>query len=462
MTNYAHRLFPLLILTALAGCASSGPPPVAEPEAPERPSAEIVAAWNGRVLGLAEAEDGFLTLKGLRTAAMMHLAMHDALAIIEGRYEPYLAEGPAAVWSPSAPLPPGEALAAVAQAGYEVASDQYPDQEETLKADLDRWLAEARKGTADQAVEEGRAVGKATAYAIRKARHGDGWDGEAEYQWHPMGPGVYAEFNEHSGTPEGFIFGAGWAKARPFFLESPSHFRSPPPPAIESDIYTEAFNEVKELGRHESTKRTADQAHLALWWKDFVENSHNRLARRLAVEEGLDLVDGARLFALLEGSIYDAYVNVFDNKFHYNHWRPYTAIRWAEHDGNPDTVADLEWNNLHRHTYAFPSYPSAHGTACAAAMTVMEEVFGADRPVTIRTEQVDKAGPFSGKIAMDPPTRSFDSFADAAWECSLSRVYLGIHFRYDSTEGNALGKRIGRVGVEGYLRPVKGEKGSAG
>jgi membrane-associated phospholipid phosphatase len=270
-----------------------------------------------------------------------------------------------------------------------------------------------------------------------------------------MGPGVYAEFAEHSGTPEGFVFGSGWATAKPFMLESPSQFRSPAPPEIASDEYTRAFLEVKEVGRYESTSRTPDQSHLAMWWKDFAENSHNRLARQLATEEGMELWDAARMFALLNMGIYDAYVNVFENKFFYNHWRPYTAIRWAASDGNPDTEPDPEWDTLHRHTYPFPSYPSAHGTACAAAMTVLADTLGDDHPFTMTTAEVDEAGPFSEKTPMDPPTRAFDSFSSAAMECSFSRVYLGIHFRYDSVAGTELGTRIGEYAVRGFLAPVK-------
>ena len=194
-----------------------------------------------------------------------------------------------------------------------------------------------------------------------------------------------------------------------------------------------------------------------MWWKDFVENSHNRLARKLVIKENLNLWESARLFALLNMTVYDAYVNVFDNKFHYNHWRPYTAIRWAAHDQNSDTAPDTAWNNLHKHTYAFPSYPSAHGTASTAAMTVLANTLGTGNKYafTMTTEEVDKAGPFSGKIKMDPPTRSFDSFSAAGLEASLSRVYLGIHFRYDSEEGHQLGAKIGEYACKEFMKPVE-------
>ncbi len=113
-----------------------------------------------------------------------------------------------------------------------------------------------------------------------------------------MAPGVYAEFNEHSGTPEGFIFGVGWAEAQPFMLNKQDQFRSPPSPEITSPEYTEAFNEVKAFGRFDSDVRTADQTHLAMWWKDFVENSHNRLARELVIKENLNLWEAAKSFCI--------------------------------------------------------------------------------------------------------------------------------------------------------------------
>ncbi|NNF15647.1 MAG: vanadium-dependent haloperoxidase, partial [Gammaproteobacteria bacterium] len=302
-------------------------------------------------------------------------------------------------------------------------------------------------------LQKSKALGEAAARAVLAKRKDDGWDTEAEYQWHPMAPGVYAEFREHSGTPEGFIFGAGWAKAQGFALQTPGQFRSPPPPEILSDAYTQAFGEVKGLGRFQSMHRTPDQTHIALWWKDFAENSHNRLARDLIEKEELSLAEAVRLLALLNMGIFDAYVSSFDNKFYYNHWRPFTAIRWAANDGNPDTTPEETWTNTHRHTYAFPSYPSAHGTACAAAMTAFENVFGNEYAFTMRIAMVDIAGPFSGKVEMHPPTRNFKNFSEAATQCGLSRVYLGIHFRYDSVAGVNLGRAVGRNVVDNYLQP---------
>ncbi|WP_420592741.1 vanadium-dependent haloperoxidase [Robiginitalea biformata] len=429
--------FCIFVLALLFGCAD-------KEVQPEDYSPEMAIQWNDRIMELAVEKDGLLTLNGVRTEAIAFTAAHNALNAIHPVYESYHFSGSHPDANPSA---------AVAQALYEVTAASFPDQQEQIRG----WLGEVLDTIPEGAAREaGIQMGKEAAKALLEMRQADQWNGEAEYTWHPMAPGVYAEFNEHSGTPEGFVFGAGWARAEPFLLESPDQFRSPPPPDIASDAYTAAFNEVKSVGSESSDTRTKDQAHLAMWWKDFVENSHNRLARQLVAAEGLNLWETVRSMALLNMTVYDAYVNVFDNKFHYNHWRPYTAIRWAANDENPDTEPDEEWNNLHRHTYAFPSYPSAHGSASSAAMRVLSETLGTgdDYAFTMRTVQVDSAGPFSGKMTMDPPVRSFSSFTEAGLEAAMSRVYLGIHFRYDSEEGHRLGNAIGDYANDNFLRPL--------
>lgn len=424
----------------IAGLALCACVPAASAESED---AAFVTAWNERILHVAEAEDRFLTLKGVRATAMAHVAMHDALNSIVRRYRAFAFD--------ESDDPGASAIAAAVQGAFEVAVHEYPGERALWESERQRWLASVPAGAAKS---RGIGIGRSAAATILARREGDGWNGEAKYTWHPMAPGVYAEFADHSGTPEGFVFGSGWAAAKPFMLRSQDQFRVPPPPAIESDAYTRAYREVKSVGRYESEARTADQTHLALWWKEFVESSHNRLARELVAREHTGVWDAARLFALLNMSILDGYVSVFENKFHYNHWRPYTAIRWANNDGNPATVADPDWNNTHRHTYAFPSYPSAHGTACAAAMTVLADTYGDGYAFTMKIPEVDSAGPMSPKMKMQPATRSFARFSDAAMECSLSRVYLGIHFRYDSIEGNRLGRQVGEFAVANYLQPI--------
>ncbi len=435
-----------LLLVAMTGltlgaCIDLSSHATAEKDMEPAPPGELAVEWNQALLEVAEAEDHFLTLKAVRTASMMHLAMHDALNSIDPRYETYRYQGEGAGADP---------IAAAVQGAWEVAVGQYPDRQTLFDSLRTRWLERVPDG---EARARGLALGGAAAEAVVRSRDGDGWNTEAQYRFHPMGPGVYAEFNEHSNTPQGFVFGSGWGKARPFFLESAGQFRSPPPPSIESEAYTRAFDEVKEVGSEMSATRTDDETHQALWWKEFLDKSMNRLARQIAAAEQLDLWDATRLFAFVNVDIFDGYVCVFENKFLYNHWRPYTAIRWAENDGNPNTVADPEWDNTHQHTYAFPSYPSAHGTVAASVLTIFGKMFGDDYAFTLATPEVNRAGPMSPMMEMNPPTRSFTRFSQAAMEAAMSRVYLGIHFRYDSEEGNRLGGRIGEYAWGHSLRP---------
>jgi len=433
--------FSLILILALQSCKS-------QEKKIENYDADIASEWNRKIIKTAIAEDNLLTMKGVRTASMIHTAMHDALNSIVPKYSYY------AYHSES---PNAEPFTSASYAAYSVAVNQYPDKKDDFEKLLNKYIADVKDSNGKTL---GKEIGKASAEAILKKRLADKWDNKADYTWHPMAPGVYAEFNEHSGTPEGFVFGAGLAVIEPFLLPSHDFYRAPPPPEINSEAYTKAFNEVKEVGRFDSKTRTADQAHLAMWWKEFGESSHNNLLRDLIKKEKTNLWDATRSFALLNMVIFDGYVNVFDNKFHYNHWRPYTAIRWAENDGNDDTKPDLEWNNLHKHTYPFPSYPSAHGTASTAAMTILANTFGQgdNYKFTMVQKEVDSAGFFSGKMKMNPPTRSFNSFSQAGLEASMSRVYLGIHFRYDSEEGNKLGAKIGNYATENFLKPIVTKK----
>jgi len=167
----------------------------------EKYEPEILLTWNEMIMEMAIAEDGLLTLKGVRTEAMMHTAIHDVLNNIRPSYTTYLFEEKNINAEP---------IAAVAQAAYEISVSQFPDKRTELDTELNRWLETVEN---NQAKTEGKELGKKVASGILSSRADDGWNDEADYTWHPMAPGVYAEFNKHSGTPEGFIFGSGWAKA---------------------------------------------------------------------------------------------------------------------------------------------------------------------------------------------------------------------------------------------------------
>src|SRR5204862_8335459 len=222
-----------------------------------------------------------------------------------------------------------------------------------------------------------------------------------------------------------------------------SQFRPAPPPALTSAEYAAAFNEVKDLGRVDSTTRTAEQTQIAKFWNDglgtaFAFGYWNKIAQSVATEQGLSLGSDARLFALLNVATADAIISCWDAKYAYNLWRPVTAIRAADTDGNPDTAPDASWTPLIT-TPNFPSYTSAHSTVSAAAAGVLTTLFGDDYQFTVGAESV-------------PYTRSFTSFGAAAAEAGQSRVYGGIHYSFDSATGLAVGAEVANYVIGNFLK----------
>jgi hypothetical protein len=431
--------FVVMALCAWPGCVTPG---IAQPAAaqeraaidavlfrqgaPRRLEAHVVAAWNEVAHDIAVAEDQFLTFKGQRALAMMHLAMHDALNSIVPVYQRFAYSGEMHAADPTS---------AAAQAAHDVLVSLYPNQQALLADQLAKWLS-----TGGDLQDRGVRLGKAAAAANLAARADDGWDFQGTYEFRE-GPGQYQT------TPpwNGLVAQPGFRAATPFALEFPHQLRQPPPPPLTSRTYARALREVQEYGAVNSTKRTEDQTAYAVWWMEFAEGSVNRLARRLVIEHGLHLWAAARLFAHVGIALYDGYIAVWDSKYEYNHWRPYTAVRAAESDGNPRTTPDETWEPL-RPTPPFPEYVSAHATACASSFEILSRTLGRHVSFTMETTTAPPG----------MPTRSFGSFEAAARECADSRVRLGWHFRYATDAGLALGKDIARLVLRDWLRERKG------
>lgn len=386
--------------------------------------AEVIVSWNSLAHDVAVAEDQFLTFKGQRALAMMHLAMHDALNAIVPVYEPYAYPAHPRLAHP---------IAATAQAAHDVMVALYPTQHALLGDELARFLAQVPTG---ELRDRGITLGKAAAAAVLARRDGDGWDFQGTYEF-KEGPGQYQT------TPpwNGFVAQPGFRFAKPFVLEYPHQFRPSPPPPLRTKAYARALREVQEYGAAESTRRTTDQTAYAVWWMEFAEGSVNRLARQLSTDRRLHLWRAARMFAHIGVALYDTYIATWDAKYVYNHWRPYTAIRAAGTDGNPRTEPDRDWESL-RPATPFPEYSSAHAAACAASFGVLAEAFGRDVRFTMETTTAPPG----------MPTRTFDSFAAAATECADSRVRLGFHYRYATDAGLELGERIARYTLTQALR----------
>ncbi len=392
---------------------------------PDHMDAGVITAWNQLAHDIAFAEDQFLTFKGQRALAMMHLAIHDALNSIAPVYERHAYDG----MRPVAADP----LAASAQAAYGVLVAQYSDQQLKLNAELASWLDQVPNGTLR---ERGIALGGAAAAAILALRADDGWNFAGTYEFR-SGPGQYQT------TPpwDGFVAQPGFRFARPFVLASRTELRQPPPPPLTSMAYARAFREVKEYGAVNSAHRTEDQTAYAVWWMEFAEGSVNRVARQLVVDRKTDRWTAARLFAHIGMALVDGYIAVWEEKYRFNHWRPYTAIRAADSDHNRRTTPDPSWEPL-RPTPPFPEYVSAHATACAASFGVLERAFGDHGSFTMETTTAPPG----------MPTRAFASFNAAAVECADSRVRLGWHFRYSTDAGLTLGRRIAHHTVSRALR----------
>ena len=385
--------------------------------------ADVVASWNSVAHDLAFAEDQFLTFKGQRALAIMHLAMHDALNTSS------LSMDLRALRRSN----PGHPICRRRRRLRTMLAAQYPAQRALLAKELGRWLPPAPPGSSR---DRGVAIGQAAAAAILSRRSDDGWDFPGTYEFAGE-PGRYQT------TPpwNGFVAQPGFRLAKPFVLEYPAQFRPSPPPPLGTKGYARAFNEAKEFGAAASARRTDDQTVYAIWWMEFAEGSVNRLARQLVADRGLPLWAAARLFAHIGMALYDVYVATWDAKYTYDHWRPYTAIRGADADGNPRTDADDMWLPL-RPAPPLPEYTSAHAAACAASFGVLEQAFGRSVSFTMETTSAP-----SGM-----PRRTFDSFRTAAAECADSRVRLGFHFRYSIDAGSVLGQQVARYVLRHSLR----------
>jgi hypothetical protein len=390
------------------------------------PSANVVLEWNQMALhavGQAKLSPVFVS----RDLAIVQAAVYDSVVAIDRSFEPYHAHVHA---SRGASLE-----AAAAQAAHDTLAALFPSQAGTLDSALAADLAGIPPGRAMQ----GAAVGHEVARQILDWRSTDGSGATVPYtpgtdpgDWQPTPPA-----NLPALAPQ-------WPYVTPFAMTSGSQFRPVAPPALDSAAYTAAFDEVKDLGRADSTTRTDEQTQIARFWNDalgtaFAMGYWNRIAEQVATDQGLSLVQDARVFALLNIAEADAQIACWDSKYTYNLWRPVTAIRAADTDGNPDTVPDATWTPL-LVTPNFPSYMSAHSTLSAAAAEVLTNLFGADYSFTVGAESV-------------PYTRSFDSFDAAAAEAGQSRIYGGIHYQFDNQAAQASGHAVGRFVVENFLRP---------
>jgi PAP2 superfamily len=231
-----------------------------------------------------------------------------------------------------------------------------------------------------------------------------------------------------------------WLKdVKPFLIRSPSQFRSDGPLPLSSHRYAREFEEVKSLGSATSTDRTADQTLAARYWAENAAATWGRIFRSLSAQQGLSLVDNARFFAMLYMTGADAAISVWDDKAYWSFWRPITAIREADTDGNARTVADEDWLPLIP-TPPYPEHPSGHSGLSGSIVKTLQQFFGTD---TVAWSDTNVGG----------LTRSFTRFSDAIEEIVDARVWSGIHFRTADEQGERIGRQVARYREQHYFQP---------
>jgi hypothetical protein len=388
----------------------------------------LILEWNEIAFTAFDGPVYQHSLMASRINAMVHIAMHDALNAIHPVYKTYKFNGTDEKADP---------IAAAASAAHAVLMNQLPAKKNFLDSALNKTLSTVADSDAKT---RGIALGQQAAMAIIEARSNDGSAGEVMAPVPPSDiAGVYTAV-----PPFDIVFAPNWENVKLFALERKDQFRVAPLPALNSPVYTADFNEVKEYGRKISSVRTPDQTNYSKFWYEFSEAGWNRVARVAILSKRLNLYDAARVLALVDMAMADAYIAGWDSKFHYNFWRPFTAIRKAAIDGNDATSPDLTWEPAEA-TPPIHDYPSTHSALGNAGATVLAKILGDNTPFTMTSFTASPAG----------STRTFNSFSEAAKENADSRVRAGIHFRFSCIAGLDMGGKIGNWVVEHYLQPVK-------
>jgi hypothetical protein len=389
--------------------------------APGLAQADAVIDWNTTAWQTATAA-GAPPIQ-TRVNAITHLAIHDALNSIELRYEPYAGAHPAARGaSPEA---------AVATAAYMTLSITVPSQATALETTYDTYLAGLTCPSAfPDCVSDGIAVGSAAAAAILALRANDGAATPHAPYSAPLLPGVYQPTAPNFAPPQ---FG-NWGKVKPFALNHVTQFRAGPSPLLNlrSGTYRREYQEVMAVGsaavRGAPQNVDSYESRAARYWAGGGANA-NAIAQQVVAGRGLDLWQHARLFALMNMAQADASFGVFNGKYHYNFWRPITAIHAA---GNTQWMSYLA-------SPPYPDYASGLSALTASAMEVLRRLLGTDAlPYTYTAAGIE---------------RHFDTLSQAEHEAAMSRVYAGIHFRTACMDGLKQGNKIGNYVTRHYLRP---------
>ncbi len=431
------------LLGALGVSSATAAPPM-------RTDASEVTHWNQlatSTLGALPGPDGGAPPAFSINMGMVQGAVYDAVnAIGPNRHRPYLLDRRTGTRA--------SIDVAVATAAYGVLSELVATAPERvpfpgragLLSELSSAYAASLSAVRDGSrKKQGVAVGHAAAAAMLHDREGDGRFGPSA--WVPnSAPGHWQPLLSPTGAP--LLDPTPWAgNVRPFLIRSSSQFRSVRPPALESAQWATEFNEVKALGRSTGSTRTDEQTYVAKWWQSAPVFSWNEVARELITRTDLDAADSARLLALQNMAGADASINCWNDKYHFDFWRPWNAVPRAGEDNNPATEADPAWTALI--TAPYPEWTSGHNCLDAANTTVLRRFFG-DDPVggsfQITSFFVNPGG---------PAVRTFDTFTQPLTEVIEARIWAGLHYRSSDVAGQLLGRNVANYGAAHYFQPVR-------
>lgn len=415
--------FAILLCTQINTWAFNSNLPVAQED--------VIRQWN-RVLTETVRTPGQhpATIMPVRSFAMMHTAMFDAVNSIDGGHTPYLTDVPG---SPHASIE-----AAAAQAAHDVLAALYP----TRVAIFNAELAISLQGIEENRAQQGIRVGQIVAERLLAARANDGWNVTPPAYSLPPTPGNWQPTPPANAAAQ-FTH---YPSVIPFGITSSTQFAPNPPPAMTNAQYAADLNEVKEIGSVNSATRTADQTKVAQLWAGVGTPTNfllvwNNVAGSVAVARDITTVEKARLFALINISLHDALQTTFASKFQYGLWRPLTAIRRADEDGNGNTAPDAGWSSL----IASPPYPSYAGNMAGigtSQSTILALFFGRD-DITFQHTWEGAGG----------ATRSYAGFGAMANEQARARVYGGIHFTFDNVAGQSIGQSVANYIFANVMRP---------
>lgn len=372
--------------------------------------ADVVTDANAKAAEIASKLPG--TPPAVRAMAIVQVSVYDSVNAISGRYPAFRAPVKA---------PAGASVdAAVLSATRTVLSKLVPAQQAAIDADFKALLSSVADG---RAKTDGIAVGEQVATMVLAQCAEDGAMAPNTYRPHTA-PGVY--------VPTMFPAVPHWGKRKTWALTSADQFRPGPPPSLTSDTWKRDLEEIKAVGRKDSTTRTPEQTAIAKFWEATAPAVYWPVARSVASAPGRDPIENARLFAAAAIAMDDALIAVFDAKYAYNFWRPVTAIRNAE-----GAAQDPNWLPF-VDTPMHPEYPCAHCIVSSALGAVLAAEIG-DGPTPTLTSSSYTAG---------GATRTWVKVGDFMQEVAVARIYDGVHYRNSTVVGNAMGQKIGALAVQ--------------